>query len=93
MPKKNKGLKPGTSLPTSARQAQIMVQMSIMAKAKHALEKLRISIYEIDLIPTDLRSTDGRTYRSVAAHILFADGRKKDRWGSIHEEKKTVYID
>lgn len=93
MPKKNTGLKPGASLPTTAREAKIMVEMSKMAKAKRVLSDLEFYIYDIELVPTVIKSTDGSDRLCMAAHIHFCDGTKKDADGDVHEEKKIIYID
>lgn len=91
--KAKSGLKPGVSLPTSAREAKIMVEVSKMAKAKRVLSDMEFYIYDIELVPTIVKSTDGSDRLCMAAHVHFCDGTKKDSDGDVHEEKKIVYLD
>jgi len=87
------GLKPGASLPTTAREAKIMVELVKMAKAKRALFDLSVTVYDVDLIPTTFKRPDGSRFVSTAAHVLFCDGTKKDKDEDVNEEKKIIYID
>lgn len=87
------GLKPGASLPTTAREAKIMVELVKMAKAKRALFDLSVTVFDVDLLPTTFRRPDGTTFISTAAHIHFCDDVKKDKDGDVNEEKTVIYID